>query len=366
MHKKLLLTLLLASVSSADTGWKDMVNVTETDNSPKCQVGQLKFSPGSVTCHGQSATITTGSGGGGGSSGYAVEPGTVTFVLPQGIVASSGTFDHLYSTGAAAHVGYPEVWLNHRGTAGDTSARIMYSETDAIVPLEFRDTSGNFLMQLSNHGAFGGELEIGSLLFSNTSVSRIIVNDIDLNTLQDVNEAKTVMHTDIPGYGFEYHNNNATDVMVRFKAHSTQSANLVEFSDANPTLISFFSYDSSLTIGGAAGITSLYGISTTSATFSDHIVSTGTTPSVSSCGVSPIVQGTDNAGVITIGSGVSVTSCAISFAKSFINPPVCVVSDNSSVVSASISSVATSGVTFALSSTLGGGTLWYICIGEKG
>jgi hypothetical protein len=97
-----------------------------------------------------------------------------------------------------------------------------------------------------------------------------------------------------------------------------------------------------------------------------HVVSSGTTPSVSSCGTgSPAVVGTDMAGTITVGGG-SVTACTLNFANPYANPPVCVESDNSTTPTADITSISTTAVTFGFSASLGGGTIWYICIGNKG
>lgn len=67
MRKSLFLILGLIGIAMADTGFKNTLLITETDNSPKCTVGQIKVSTGTLTCNGQTATISTG--GGGGSSG---------------------------------------------------------------------------------------------------------------------------------------------------------------------------------------------------------------------------------------------------------------------------------------------------------
>lgn len=64
MFKKLLLILAVCGIARADTGFKNTIQFTETDNSPKCQAGQVKVSPGTLTCNGQTATITTGGGSG--------------------------------------------------------------------------------------------------------------------------------------------------------------------------------------------------------------------------------------------------------------------------------------------------------------
>lgn len=60
VYRSLLLILALAGAALADTGYSSTIQVTESDNSPMCQVGQLKFTAGTVTCSGGSASITSG------------------------------------------------------------------------------------------------------------------------------------------------------------------------------------------------------------------------------------------------------------------------------------------------------------------
>jgi|GEM_PF-3140155 len=101
MVRKAILLTLLSAFSFADTGFKDTIRVTETDLSPSCMAGQIKVSPGTLTCNGQTATITTGGGGGGGAAtlplpggatNYWNYPSSGTFVAGQGITASTGVF----------------------------------------------------------------------------------------------------------------------------------------------------------------------------------------------------------------------------------------------------------------------------------
>ena len=93
-----------------------------------------------------------------------------------------------------------------------------------------------------------------------------------------------------------------------------------------------------------------------------HILTGGSTPTMGTCGTSPSVVGNDTAGVITVGSGV-VTSCTLNFAKAWANPPVVIVSTNSTAVTGDISSVSTSSVVFGFSATLGGGIIYYHSLG---
>ncbi len=98
-------------------------------------------------------------------------------------------------------------------------------------------------------------------------------------------------------------------------------------------------------------------------TINGHLYFGNAAPSVSSCGVSPSVSGNDNAGVISVGSGV-VTSCTLTFNTHWVtNAPVCVLSDDSTAVTGDISSVSTSSVVFGFSATLGSGHIYYHCFG---
>ncbi len=63
MRRAILLAFFLTGSAWADTGFTSTIKVTETDNSPSCVVGQIKFSAGSVTCAGQTATVSSGGGG---------------------------------------------------------------------------------------------------------------------------------------------------------------------------------------------------------------------------------------------------------------------------------------------------------------
>lgn len=53
-----------------------------------------------------------------------------------------------------------------------------------------------------------------------------------------------------------------------------------------------------------------------------HIISSGTTPTASSCGTSPVINGTDNS--FTVSPGATATGCTITFATPFLNNPVCI------------------------------------------
>ena len=81
-----------------------------------------------------------------------------------------------------------------------------------------------------------------------------------------------------------------------------------------------------------------------------HIRTGGYTPAVSTCGTTPSIVGNDIAGSVTVGSGVSVLSCTITFSAPFTNTPKVFVSPNSALsVGVSAKSASAFTVTFSVS-----------------
>lgn len=89
MRRAIFLLLAVCGVAKADTGFGSTIRVNETDNSPACTVGLISVSPGTLTCAGQKATISTG----GGSGGSGIYNATATAHFPFGFDASTGTFN---------------------------------------------------------------------------------------------------------------------------------------------------------------------------------------------------------------------------------------------------------------------------------
>lgn len=94
-----------------------------------------------------------------------------------------------------------------------------------------------------------------------------------------------------------------------------------------------------------------------------HAVIGGPQPTVSSCGSSPSVSGTDRGGIITVGGGV-VTGCTLTFAKTYGSgcSVTCQESASAAVIG-DIASISATAVTFGFSSTVGGGSIYYHCEG---
>lgn len=94
-----------------------------------------------------------------------------------------------------------------------------------------------------------------------------------------------------------------------------------------------------------------------------HIISSGTTPAPSSCGVTPVIDGTDNA--FTVTPGATAAGCTITFVFPFANNPVCQVKEQTeSVVNALSYTHSTTAVTFTQTGAAGV-TYDVICIGKK-
>ena len=80
-----------------------------------------------------------------------------------------------------------------------------------------------------------------------------------------------------------------------------------------------------------------------------------------SCGTgTPSVVGTDMRGTIT--TGTAATTCTLPFGTAYASAPYCVVSDNSLVGFASVTSTSTSNMILGISAALTGGKITYICI----
>lgn len=91
-----------------------------------------------------------------------------------------------------------------------------------------------------------------------------------------------------------------------------------------------------------------------------HQFTSGPNPAISTCGTGTgTVVGDDISGVIT--TATAATACTMTFSKIYRGTPTCIVTDNSLVGFADISSISTSAVTFGISSALTGGKLYYSC-----
>lgn len=98
-------------------------------------------------------------------------------------------------------------------------------------------------------------------------------------------------------------------------------------------------------------------------TVSGHLTTTGSDPVLSSCGTSPTIVGSDNAGQITIGTSASDT-CTVTFATAFATAPACTVSgDDGSFALTAVTTTTTFVITCPAASDFSSDVINFICIG---
>ena len=117
-----------------------------------------------------------------------------------------------------------------------------------------------------------------------------------------------------------------------------------------------------LNVSSAAG-TTIFGV-----TNGGNVISSGTIPTVSSCGTSPSMDNgaTNFAGTINVGSA-SPTACTLTFANGgFVTTPTCIVSDDLQTAEPAITSRSATAITITLGAALNSGHLFYICVGGRG
>lgn len=93
-----------------------------------------------------------------------------------------------------------------------------------------------------------------------------------------------------------------------------------------------------------------------------HAITGGPTPSIS--GGTSTVAGNDNNGTITV-TGSALTSVTLTFANAWATAPDCTESDNSTAITADISSISTTQMVLGFSIGINSGTIWYQCVGAQ-
>lgn len=96
-----------------------------------------------------------------------------------------------------------------------------------------------------------------------------------------------------------------------------------------------------------------------------HLISSGSVPSVSSCGTTPSIIGNDFVGTVTVGSGGIATSCTVTFAKTWTNQPTCTSSNEGAILFTRNTTTTTTLVIDASSTLTAGGKLKYSCVGYQ-
>lgn len=93
-----------------------------------------------------------------------------------------------------------------------------------------------------------------------------------------------------------------------------------------------------------------------------HLITSGPAPVVS--GGTSSVSGNDNNGTITV-AGTLLTSVTLTFANAWATAPDCTMSDNSTGITADITSISTSQIVFGFSAGINSGIVWYRCEGHQ-
>lgn len=97
--------------------------------------------------------------------------------------------------------------------------------------------------------------------------------------------------------------------------------------------------------------------------FAGHLISSGTTPTASSCGSSPVLTGTDTGFSVT--PGATATGCTVTFKVPFVNTPVCSIGNRTmSLVNALAYTPAATNIAWTQTGAAGA-TYDVICIGNQ-
>lgn len=101
-----------------------------------------------------------------------------------------------------------------------------------------------------------------------------------------------------------------------------------------------------------------------------HSITTGTAPTIASndCGSTSqgtiVSKSTDNSGTVIVGT-LTVTSCAITFASSWVNAPNCIVVDDTSILTVRPGTVSTTKLTINSTTSMSGDNVTWICQGNE-
>lgn len=136
---------------------------------------------------------------------------------------------------------------------------------------------------------------------------------------------------------------------------STPSASLSVHANASSTAVLLFSIGSST----PSATTTLFSVTNTG-----HITGSSTSPTLSSCGTAPSVQGDDAHGTVT--AGATAIACTITFAYPYSVDPVCTVTPQTGSVVNTFSYTHSTTAMVVTQTALGGTKFDYTCRGLIG
>lgn len=194
----------------------------------------------------------------------------------------------------------------------------------------------------SNYGITASTLNAASFNTTSTSATATGVNGLTVTNLS----------------GSQFLQTDANDKLVSY-----------DLLNATQTWTAPQTISSSMTVMSPTGSSYEFRASTTTIFYhvaistNGHLSSNGTPPVVSSCGTNPTIIGSDNAGTITVGSGVTL-SCTIAFNVPWNTVPTCLMTINTTGVTGGITTLTTAQAVFSFSATVGGGQIFFNCMGR--
>lgn len=195
--------------------------------------------------------------------------------------------------------------------------------------IQLNNSGGQIQLKNSGAGSSSGTLIIGST--GGTSGANI--------------ELRTSTGNDSAGF-------------IRMTGGNSGATEIARFTDAGNVGIGSINPGQLLDVKGTLRLTGI-----------GHISSRGVAPTVASNACGSTTQGvvisnsTDISGTVTVGT-LTVTSCAITFASTWQNAPVCVANDDTNVLAIRPTET-TTGITFTSLSSASGDNISWICIGNE-
>lgn len=177
----------------------------------------------------------------------------------------------------------------------------------------------------------------------------------------------------------------STGIYTRFQSNNTYGEIGIDANQSQAKYIAFRGNSTGLSTGGLTGVKIAIDVSSSTFGYVGILVSTpiaaltvgghietstntiiaSSPPSISGCGTSPSIVGNDVAGTITIGTGGVATSCTVTFAAAWSNPPSCWSNHEGAILLTRNVATITSLVIDAATPLTASGKLRYGCIGYQ-
>lgn len=309
------------------------------------------------------------SGGGGGSGGYNLQPASVTIQANFGITGTSVTFSSgSFIQNSATLPDYPNAPLLVGGNANtflQANIQNMSSGDNASGDLVITSNLGGNTSNYVNLGINGSGYNQASFSITPASAAYLYSSDHLMVIGSGANGtdplADTVFFTNNPVTANErlrIQYNGAVTVT----SSMTVKANVRVGDPLGNTVLSVSTTSASpdafqLTVSSQNG-TVLIGVQN-----NGHIISSGTTPTLSSCGTGPAISGTDVAGTVT--AGATATGCTVTFSRAYIADPICIVTPQTGSVTNTFSYTHSTTAITVTETGLGGTKFDFQCIGRQ-